>query len=95
MTLNVGASYGASIVRQIEAQESSVGRLYPANLFRRIRDLTERGLLAETDRPEDADTRRTYVRLTDLGQDVLQAEARRLEALVRDARAHDLIGDAK
>lgn len=65
--------------------------LYPANLFRRIRDLLGRGALEETAAPEGSDPRRTYVRLTELGRAVARAEARRLHALVSEADAHDLL----
>ena len=91
MALLEGPSYGTSIVRSIEEREAAGPRLYPANLYRRIRDLLGRGLLEESPPPEDADPRRTYVRLTKTGRGVAHAEAERLRALVRDAEAHDLL----
>ena len=91
MALTAGPNYGARIVRHVEDRETYAGKLYPANLFRRIRDLLERDLLEECAGPADADARRTYVRLTQLGQIVARAEAARLEALVRDARELDLV----
>jgi DNA-binding MarR family transcriptional regulator len=91
MALASGPNYGARIVRHVEDHETQVGKLYPANLFRRIRDMLERELLEEAARPADADARRTYVQLTTLGRAVARAEALRLEALVRDARDLDLV----
>ncbi len=91
MALNDGPSYGTEIVRQVEARETGASKLYPANLFRRIRDLLKRGLLIECDAPAGADSRRTYVLMTRTGRDVVRAEAERLAELVRDARALDLV----
>lgn len=88
-----GTSYGTRIVETIEAREGPRATLYPANLFRRIRDLAARGLVEEADAPEGADPRRTYLRLTDLGRAVARAEARRLRGLVDEARALDLLAD--
>jgi DNA-binding MarR family transcriptional regulator len=90
LTLLREPSYGTRIVQEIESRER-VMKIYPANLFRRIRDLLARGVLEEAPAPEDADPRRTYVRLTALGRAVARAEARRLQALVSDADALDLL----
>ena len=92
MAVADGPSFGAEIVELIEAQERSA-RLYPANLYRRIRDLLAEGLLQECARPDGADPRRTYVQLTPLGRSVARAEALRLRALVTDARAVRLLED--
>ena len=91
MAVSREASYGTRIVETIEAGESAGARLYPANLYRRIRDLLARGLIEEVDAPEGADPRRTYVGITSLGRAVAEAEARRLRDLLRDAASHDLI----
>lgn len=90
MAVSGGPSYGTEIVRGIEAAEDGT-KLYPANLFRRIRDLLERGLLEGCPTPEGADPRRSYVRLTRRGHAVAQAEARRMQALVREAMSLDLL----
>ncbi|HEX9885482.1 MAG TPA: helix-turn-helix transcriptional regulator [Longimicrobiales bacterium] len=91
MVLARGPSYGTAIVQAIEAAEAGRMKLYPANLFRRIRDLSGRDLLEECSAPPGADARRTYVRLTRTGNAVLRAEAERLRELVREAAAHDLL----
>ena len=87
-----GASHGYRIVKEIEAREGRE-RVWPANLYRRIRDLLASGLIEEAPAPrgEAADGRRSYVRVTNLGRRVARAEARRLEALVADARARRLL----
>lgn len=89
-----GAGYGTAIVREIEAAEGARTRLYPANLFRRIRDLRERGLLSSAPTPEGADPRRGYLALTDAGRTALIAETRRFRDMVRDAEALDLLGES-
>jgi len=86
-----GASYGTRIVEEIEEHEAGRTKIYPANLFRRIRDLLSRGLLEECEAPEGADPRRTYVRLTPTGRAVARAEAERLRELVEEAVAHELL----
>ncbi|MDX1493524.1 MAG: helix-turn-helix transcriptional regulator [Longimicrobiales bacterium] len=93
MALLDGASYGTHIVEAIEAQEEG-RKLYPANLYRRIRSLLADGLIQEAPAPEGADPRRTYLRLTPEGRAVAAAEARRLRDLVAAAARHRLIGGA-
>lgn len=79
--------HGYRIVKDIEARASEGTTIYPANLYRRIRDLLGRGLLEEADPPEDdeVDRRRTYFRTTELGRAVAVAEAARMRELLRDA----------
>lgn len=85
-------SHGYEIVRAIEA-EGGHGRIYPANLYRRIRDLLASELIEEVEiTPEHAaDTRRRYVRVTRLGRSVARAEARRLQRTVQDPRVNVLL----
>lgn len=92
MALTDGPSFGTAIVKRIEDQERGT-RMYPANLFRRIRDLVADGLVEECAGPPDADSRRTYLQLTDMGRRVARAEAERLSSLVTDARAARLLSD--
>lgn len=89
--------HGYRIVKAIEEREESRQTIYPANLYRRIRDLLGKGLLEETEAPADEpdpDPRRTYFTLTDFGRDVARAEAERLRDLVLDATAKDLLEPA-
>lgn len=87
-----GPTFGTRIVERIEAAEPEL-TLYPANLYRRIRDLLDAGLIEEAPAPADADPRRRYVRLTGSGRAVARAEARRLESLVAEARRHRLLSE--
>ena len=93
MAVVKGPSFGTAIVQPIEAAEGDLS-LYPANLYRRIRDLLGQELLEDCAGPEGADPRRGYVRLTDMGRLVAHAEARRLHDLTLAAQALDLLSDA-
>ena len=89
-----GAAHGYRVVKAIEEREAGVRRIFPANLYRRIRDLLARGLLEESAPPPaeaGADPRRRYFRLTPLGRAVARADAARLAELVEDARRADLL----
>lgn len=88
-----GPAHGYRIVKEVEARENEISGIYPGNLYRRIRGLLSKGLLEEVDAPagSDADPRRKYFIPTSLGAAVAKAEGRRLENLVRDARAVGVI----
>ncbi len=86
--------HGYSIVKQLEQRSGGTLRLEPANLYRTLRNMTDRDLITETDRPPDSkpdDQRRRYFRITEFGREVARAEAARLERLVEDARAQRLL----
>jgi DNA-binding PadR family transcriptional regulator len=83
-------SHAYRIVKEIEAREPGV-TVYPANLYRRIRDLVDRGWIEELPERarEAAGRRRVQLRVTEAGRRVAKAEAKRLQALVlaaQDAR---------
>ena len=84
-----GPAHGYRIVRQIEEREREIPRIYPGNLYRRIRDLLAKGLVEEVEPPGDGETdpRRKYFAPTALGEAVARAEGRRLQSLVREAEA--------
>lgn len=84
--------HGYAIVKELERDPEVVGRIMPANLYRRIRTLRDQGLIEESDErpdPEVEDQRRRYFRVTGLGDGVARAEAHRLKSLVE--RAGDLL----
>jgi DNA-binding PadR family transcriptional regulator len=89
--LRGGERHGYAIVKELERDPGHPGRVMPANLYRRLRWLLEKGLIEESQSHRDAevDERRRYFRLTRLGEDVARAEAHRLKALL--AGAHDLL----
>ena len=64
-------------------------KIFPANLYRRIRNLLASGLLAEAAPPANGvpedDRQRKFFALTPLGLEVARAETGRLEELLREA----------
>lgn len=88
LALRSEEQHGYAIVKALEADPEVVVRIMPANLYRRIRRLRDRGLIEETDERPDPrvdDQRRRYFRVTPLGEAVARAEARRLQSLVEGA----------
>ncbi len=90
LVLRAGALHGYAIVKELERDPGRPGRVLPANLYRRIRTLSEQGLIEETEGPEQGHgegERRRYFRLTRRGEAVARAEALRLEELLAGARS--------
>ena len=90
--------HGYAIMREVRRRTDGRKRLAPGTLYRSLRQMQERGLVAESDeRPEAGldDERRRYYRLTDLGRRVALAEVERLEGLVHAARSKGLVPSAR
>jgi DNA-binding PadR family transcriptional regulator len=90
LALGDGPAHGYAIGKDVE--ERSGGRLDPSTgaLYQALRRLTDEGLIAPAERPDDADPRRKYFILTGPGRRAAAHEARRLDALVRTARRRKL-----
>src|SRR5829696_1947379 len=85
--------HGYAIMREVRRRTEGQRRLAPGTLYRSLKQMHKRGLLAESEeRPEAGldDERRRYYRLTDLGRRVALAEVERLEGLVQAARSKGL-----
>ena len=85
-----GEQHGYAIRKKVEELSDGKVRLWPTTLYGSIRQLTEDGIIEETEVPpvpDDDDPRRRYYRLTSWGREVLDAETSRLESLVKRARA--------
>ena len=98
LALAGGERHGYGIMREVAGSTQGQTRLGPGTLYRSIKQLLEAGLIAESDeRPDPAldNERRRYYRLTSFGQRVAQAEAVRLDRLVRLARERQLLPDAR
>jgi DNA-binding PadR family transcriptional regulator len=94
LTLANGERHGYGIVQDIANRTAAAMRLQPGNLYRTLNDMLDEGLIAEAGlrvAAESGDERRRYYRITPLGADVASTEARRLEALVAEARASRLL----
>ena len=90
--------HGYAIMREVRRRTDGRKRLAPGTLYRSLRQMHERGLVAESEeRPEAGldDERRRYYRLTDLGRRVALAEVERLEDLVQAARSKGLAPSAR
>lgn len=82
--------HGYAIVKELERDPGRPGRVLPANLYRRVRTLSEAGLIEQVEAPAAAeDERRNYYRITREGEAVARAEALRLQGLL--AGAADLL----
>ncbi len=82
--------HGYAILQEVARRTGGELRLSAGTLYRSIQRMLEDGLiveLRERPAPEEDDERRRYYRITLLGSAVARAEAARLHALVRMARA--------
>jgi DNA-binding PadR family transcriptional regulator len=85
--------HGYGIMQEVRQRTGGQRRLAPGTLYRSLRQMHERGLVAESEErpdPDLDDERRHYYRLTHLGRRVAVAEVERLEGLVRAARSKGL-----
>ncbi len=90
LALGDGPAHGYAIGKEVERR--SEGMLNPAtgSLYQVLKRLSQDGLIEDAPGAVD-DSRRLSYRLTDLGRKVAEAEARRLSALVVDARKKRLL----
>jgi DNA-binding PadR family transcriptional regulator len=82
--------HGYAILQEVERRTGGELRLSAGTLYRSIQRMLEAGLIVERRErpaPEQDDERRRYYRITPFGSAVARAEADRLSALVRLARA--------
>ena len=85
-----GEQHGYGIMQEVLERTDAKVRLWPATLYGTLRRLLAEDLIKECERRpvrETDDQRRRYYRLTAFGGRVLTAEIRRLEDLVKAARA--------
>ena len=85
-----GEKHGYAIGKEVAARTEGQVELRAATLYTVIKRLLDNGFIGEhTVRPEPAldDERRRYYRLTPRGRKAAEAEALRLEATAKQARA--------
>jgi len=96
LALTSETRHGWDLVREIQ-QRLGGERVLPANFYRTLRGMLADGLILEVDAPReraaggDHAERRRYFALTPLGREVARLEARRLETLVVESRAKNLL----
>lgn len=86
--------HGYGIMQDIAERTNGTVRMGPGTLYGSIKRMLADGLIEESGErpdPELDDERRRYYRLTELGRRVLQAEARRLDQLLRIAQAKHVL----
>ena len=93
LLLGDGERHGWSLVKELQAQADDGVRILPGSLYRTLNDMMEEGLIEEAPGPpaSDEDSRRRYLRVTDLGIQVARAEADRLQNLLRIARSKSVL----
>jgi len=85
-----GPRHGYSIMQEVGERTDGQVRLWPAALYGLLRELEKADFILESEQRPAAgqdDERRRYFALTPLGKRVLEAEVRRLEAIVTHARS--------
>ncbi|GHO57111.1 PadR family transcriptional regulator [Ktedonobacter robiniae] len=86
--------HGYSIMQEVATRTNGQMRMGPGTLYGSIKRMLADELIAESGErpdPDMDDERRRYYRLTDMGRRAAQAEAYRLEQLVRVAHIKQLL----
>ncbi len=91
LALAGGDRHGYAIGKEVEEQTAGAVKLGPGTLYRILKQLTDDAWIADIDSPDDQRERRRTYRLTARGRAIARAEARRLDELVRVARARRLL----
>ncbi|HEV2656623.1 MAG TPA: PadR family transcriptional regulator [Ktedonobacteraceae bacterium] len=94
LALADGEKHGYAIMQEVGERTGGAMRLGPGTLYGSIQRMLKDGLISEVQErsePVHGEERRRYYRLTNFGQQVVQAEARRLEQLVRIAQSKQVL----
>src|SRR6185295_8776671 len=86
--------HGYAVIQDIALRTNGDLKMSAGTLYRSIQRMQEQGLIVESKNrpdPEEDDERRRYYRLTEFGNAVARAEARRLAQLVKLARARGIV----
>ncbi|MGD8329976.1 MAG: PadR family transcriptional regulator [Acidobacteriota bacterium] len=96
LSLCRGERHGYGIMLDAEERTGGALVLQVGTLYRALRRMKQAGLIVDSNaRPTDEDDeRRNYYAVTALGRAVAQAEAQRLDALLRAAREGGVIDAA-
>lgn len=96
LALADGAQHGFAIRKSVTERTEGAVKLYPANLYGSIRELSDRGWIEALEGADDPDEdqRRRYYRLTEAGRDALRDEVTRLQGLLDQARATQALSGA-
>jgi DNA-binding PadR family transcriptional regulator len=98
LALSNGERHGYAIMREVAADTGNSFTMGPGTLYGTLVRMLDAGLVEECGErrdPEMNEERRRYYRLTSKGRRAAVDEAKRLNALVRSARAKSLLGRLK
>ncbi|HVW09217.1 MAG TPA: PadR family transcriptional regulator [Bryobacteraceae bacterium] len=85
LALSSGTKHGYSIMQETTALSEGGFTMGPATLYSTIQRLVDLDLIIETEGDEDTDSRRRYYKLSDTGRILLEAEVKRMGAVLRRA----------
>ena len=95
LALSPGERHGYAIMKDVAEETDGELRLGTGKLYYSLQRMLSEGLIEELESAPDTTPergRRTY-RLAELGRDLLEAEAKRLEKALRLVRRRRLLGD--
>jgi DNA-binding PadR family transcriptional regulator len=87
VALGDGERHGYDINKEVSEATHGYVRLGAGSFYRHLSQLCQDGWIVQTQRTDDDAMGRRYYRLTPRGRRIAQAEARRLEQVLRTARA--------
>jgi DNA-binding PadR family transcriptional regulator len=88
LVLSEAPRHGYAILKETRRRSDVNVGLGPTTLYRLLYGLVDSGLVESVEPPDpDADERRQYYGLTELGERVLSAEVERLERMVKLGRS--------
>jgi DNA-binding PadR family transcriptional regulator len=94
LALAGGERHGYGIIQDVTAATAGGVTLRTGTLYTILKRLLEEGFILESNRrpgAEEDDERRRYYALTPFGRGVVEAEAQRLEQMVKLARARQVL----
>jgi len=88
MVLAASDLHGYGIALEIQRRDPAGPKVYPTNLYRRLHDLADRGLIANagTELDDKGRARKAFA-ITDVGREALSAQTQRLAGFVDELRA--------
>jgi DNA-binding PadR family transcriptional regulator len=87
-----GEKHGYAIMRESTSLSGGKFRMGPATLYTTLERLLDLSLIEEVSaRRDETDNRRRYYRLSDCGKLLLEAEANRMESVVRLVKKKNLV----
>lgn len=87
LALAGGKRHGYAISKEVSRQTDGQVRMGPGTLYGTLQRLLDQGWIEVVEGPHTADERRRYYRLNGVGRRALEGEVKRMDSLVRAARA--------